>query len=222
VTPNSRTHWVLLVIGVVTSLAFNLTYLVDGWIRPGYDWIAQPMSALSLGPGGAVQVMNFLVFGMAGVVTAFAWRPTLAPGLGAVWYPRLRVVAGLALIGAGLFSQDPGNGFPVGVPAPAHPSTHATIHNLVSFVSLTLVVAELLILARRFAREPQWRGWATGAVLVAMAMMGFLATFGTLVGTHASGGIFEKLASMTPTLFGVAIAVRLFLRRDARFSGGPS
>jgi hypothetical protein len=222
VTPNSRTHWILLVIGVVTSLAFNLTYLVDGWVRPGYDWIAQPMSALSLGPGGAVQVTNFLVFGIAGVVTAFAWRPTLAPGLGAVWYPRLRVVAGLALIGAGLFSQDPGNGFPPGVPALAHPSTHATIHNLVSYVSLTLVVAELIILASRFAREPQWRGWAPAAVLVAVAMMGFLATFGTLVGTDASGGIYEKLASMTPTLFGIAIAVRLFLRRDARVSAGPS
>jgi hypothetical protein len=217
VTPNSRMHWSLLALGVAGSVLFNLTYLIDGWLRPGYDWIRQPMSALSLGPGGAVQAINFVTFGVIGLVTASAWRASLGSGLGATWYPRIRVVAGLAMIGAGVFSQDPGNGYPVGVAAPAQPSTHALVHNLVSYVSLTFVVAELLILARRFAREPQWRGWATLAIVAGVLMMGFLATFGSLAG-NGSGGIFEKLASATPTIFGLAIAVRLFARRDARIT----
>jgi hypothetical protein len=210
-------HWGLLVLGIAGSVLFNLTYLIDGWLRPGYDGLRQPMSALSLGPGGIVQVINFVAFGAIGVVTAFAWRASLGSGLGGTWYPRLRVTAGLAMICAGLFSQDPGNGYPVGVAAPAQPSAHAIVHNLVSFVSLTLVVAELLILARRFAREPQWRGWATLAIVSGVAMMGFLATFGALAGS-GSGGIFEKLASVTPTILGIAIAVRLFARRDARIT----
>jgi heme A synthase len=197
---------------------FNLTYLIAGWLRPGYDWIRQPMSALSLGPGGAVQATNFLIFGAIGVVTAFAWRATLGSGLGATWYPRLRVAAGLAMICGGVFSQDPGNGYPVGIAVPAQPSTHAIVHNLVSFVSLTITVAELLILARRFAREPQWRRWATFAIVAGVLMMGFLATFGTLAGTHGSGGVFEKLASATPTIFGIAIVIRLFASRDARIT----
>jgi hypothetical protein len=217
VTPNSRLHWSLLALGVVGSVVFNLTYLIDGWLRPGYDWIRQPMSALSLGPGGAVQVINFVTFGAIGVVTAFAWRPSLGSGVGAIWYPRLRVIAGLAMICAGVFSQDPGQGYPVGAAAPAQPSVHATVHTLVSFVSLTLVIAELLILARRFAREPQWRGWAALAIVAGVMMMGFLATFGSLAG-NGSGGIFEKAASATPTIFGLAIAVRLFARRDARIT----
>jgi hypothetical protein len=222
VTPDSRLHWGLLALGVAGSLLFNLTYLLDGWLRPGYDWIRQPMSALSLGPGGAVQAANFVIFGAIGVVTAVAWRATLGSGLGATWYPRLRVAAGLAMIGAGLFSQDPGNGYPVGVAAPGQPSAHATVHQIVSFVSLTLTVAELLILARRFAREPQWRGWSTLAILAAVMMMGFLATFGTLAGSQGSGGIFEKLASATPTIFGIAVVVRLFARRDARITSIPN
>lgn len=222
VTPNSRAHWSLLALGVASSLLFNLTYLIAGWLRPGYDWVRQPMSALSLGPGGAVQVTNFVVFGAVGLVTAFAWRPTLSAGLGATWYPRLRVAAALTLICAGVFSQDPGNGYPVGVAAPEQPSTHAIVHNLVSFVSLTLTVVELLILARRFAREPQWRGWATLAIIAGVLMMGFLATFGTLAGIDRSGGIFEKLASLTPTAFGIAIAIRLFARRDARIINAPA
>src|SRR5438477_12411488 len=72
VTPNSRTHWTLLIAGLVGSVVFNLVYLVDGLLRAGYDSIRYPMSALSLGPGGWVQVANFVGFGILGCATAFA------------------------------------------------------------------------------------------------------------------------------------------------------
>ena len=222
VTPNSRTHWTLLVLGSAAGIAFNAVVFVGGAVRPGYDAVAQPMSALSLGPDGWVQVTNFVLFGIAGCVTAFAWRPTLAPGPGAVWYPRLRVLAAVALIGAGLFSQDPGRGFPAGVAAPPIPTLHQQIHNVVSYVSLTTTVAELLILAHRFRREgPAWRGWATAATTAALSMMVFLATFGILIADDGPGGIFEKLASLTPTLFGIALVAQLLIRRDARITGSP-
>ncbi len=57
--------------------------------RPGYDWLSQPVSALSLGPGGTVQVVNFIAFGTLGCITALAWRLTLTGGIGETWYPRL-------------------------------------------------------------------------------------------------------------------------------------
>jgi Protein of unknown function (DUF998) len=218
VGPNSRTHWTLLLIGLVGSVAFNAIVLIDGLLRPGYDWLRQPMSALSLGPGGWVQVANFIGFGILGCVAAFAWRPTLAPGIGATWYPRLRVLAGLAFIGAGLFLADPGGGFPVGAVAPATPTAHALVHNLVSYVSLIVTVAELVILARRFADEPHWRAWSPAAAIAAVLMMAFLAAFGVLVAQGGPAGIFEKLASLTPTLFGIAIVVRLLTRHDARIT----
>ena len=218
VSPNSRTHWTLLLIGLVGSVVFNAIVLIDGLLRPGYDWLRQPMSALSLGPGGWVQVANFIGFGILGCVAAFAWRPTLAPGIGAVWYPRLRVLAGPAFLGAGLFTPDPGGGFPVGAAVPATPTAHALVHNLVSYVSLTVTVAELVILARRFAHEPGWRAWSVAGVTAAVLMMAFLAAFGVLVAQGGPAGIFEKLASLTPTLFGIAIVVRLLASRDARIT----
>ena len=49
-------------------------------------------------------------------------------------------------------------------------------------------------------------------------MMVFLAVFGILTAQHGPGGIFEKLASLTPSLLGIALAGRLFLQRDARIS----
>src|SRR5262245_45726685 len=215
VVPNSRTHWVLLAIGAAGSVVFGLTYAIDGLLRPGYDSVVQPMSALSLGPGGWMQITNFVVFGLTGIVAAPAWRATLSPGLGATLYPRLRVAIGLAMITAGLFTQDAGLGYPVGVAAPAHPSTHATIHNLAAYVSLTLTVAELSILSVRFAREPRWRGWSPLMAAGAVAMMGLLVTFGILISHGGPGGVFEKAASAVPSLLGLAVFARLFLRRDA-------
>jgi Protein of unknown function (DUF998) len=218
VVPNSGMHWSLLIAGTAGAVAFNATYLIDGALRHGYDSLSQPVSALSLGPGGAVQVINFIAFGILGCLTAFAWRPTLAGGLGAVWYPRLAVLAGLAMICTGVFALDPGKGYPPGIPAPAYPSAHAQVHNVASYISLTVTVAGLLILARRFAREPQWRGWAPAALAAAVLMMVFLAVFGVLIAHDGPGGIFEKLASLTPTLFGVALTGRLIARHDARIT----
>ena len=221
VVPNSRSHWALLILGLAGGIAFNLTWFIDGLLRPGYDPLVQPMSALSLGPSGWVQATNFAVFGAIGCLSAFAWRPTLAPGLGATWYPRLAIIAGVAMIGAAIFSQDPSMGFPVGVPALAHPSVHAQIHNAVSYIALTATIAALLILARRLHREPSWRGWAPAALTTAVLMMVFLAVFGILTAQHGPGGIFEKLASLTPSLLGIALTARLLLRRDARISARP-
>jgi hypothetical protein len=75
-------HWVLLAIGAGGRLLFAITFVVEGLERPGYDSLVQPLSALSLGPGGWMQITNFIVFGLANIATAFGWRATLAPGLG--------------------------------------------------------------------------------------------------------------------------------------------
>jgi len=197
---------------------FTATYLIAGALRPGYDWLRQPISALSLGPGGGVQITDFVVFGVLGCLTAFAWRPTLTPGIGAVWIPRLVLLAAVALICTGVFTQDPALGFPGGVPSLATPSIHALIHILVSSLSLATTIAGLLLLARRFTREPHWRGWGTAAALAGVLMMAFLATFVALI-THAGpGGVFEKLAALIPTLFGLALTTRLLRARDARIT----
>lgn len=220
VTPNSRVHWGLLVLGVAGAVAFNATVFVDGALRAGYDWLRQPMSALSLGAGGAVQITNFIAFGVLTCLTAPAWRATLAPGRGHRRYPRLRLVAGLAMVGAGLFPQDPALGFPLGASAPAHPSWHAQLHLVMAITSLVANFGELLVLSRRLAGEPRWRGWDRAALASGVLMAVFLAAFGFLTAQHSYGGIFEKLASLAPTLFGIALTLRLVINRDARISAG--
>src|SRR5258708_31878652 len=55
-----RSLLILLTCGTVGSLLFTITYLVEGATRPDYNAWQQAVSALSLGPGGWVQQINFV------------------------------------------------------------------------------------------------------------------------------------------------------------------
>ena len=117
-TPGSRAHRALLTAALVGGLLFNLTVWVDGFFRPGYNAFRQPESALSLGPGGWVQITNFIVFGILNLCFALALRKTLAPGRGSTWGPVLQGIAGLSMIIVGIFVEDPSKGYPIGVVPP--------------------------------------------------------------------------------------------------------
>ncbi len=55
--------------GTLASVLFATTYLIEGATRPYYSALQQPISALSLGPGGWVQQVNFVAFGVVGLRT---------------------------------------------------------------------------------------------------------------------------------------------------------
>src|SRR6516164_10917709 len=103
--------WLLLAAGTAGGLVFTGVYLAEGATRAGYRALAQPISALSLGPGGWVQQLNFIVFGVLVCASAAGWRAALAPGRGALGFPVLRVAAGVGLVMDGLFSQHRAGGY---------------------------------------------------------------------------------------------------------------
>lgn len=226
VVPNSRTHRLLLGAGLAGSVLFTMTFVIDGALRPGYGTLRQPMSALSLGPEGWVQVANFIVFGLLSCLSAPGWRASLAPGLGAVWYPRLKMAAGLMLITAGVFSQDPALGYPPGIRAPITASLHSQLHNVAAVGALGATIAATFVLARRLRREPRWRGWAVYAALTGTGMIALLAAFGATLDQGTVGGLYEKLATISAAAFSIAVISRL-IAYDARLAtaapgGGPT
>ena len=198
----------LLALGVAGSLLFTVVYLNEGGARPGYDAWRQPISALSLGPGGWVQGANFILFGLLIGISTIGYRAALAPGLGATAIPVLRVLAALGLIADGLFSQDPANGYPVGIAAPLSPTLHETIHQIAAIVAITALAASSVVFAARFVRESRWRAWAPFAVLAGMLTIVFIAAFGASI-THNPAGLLERLAGGTQSVFGLAVAALL-------------
>jgi len=102
----------LLGAGVVGTVLFVVTFLVDGLTRPGYDPLRHPVSALALGPRGWVQVENFVLCGALIAASAVG----LGQATGSLWLAIAVAVFGLALVASGVFPMDPMRGYPPGTP----------------------------------------------------------------------------------------------------------
>jgi hypothetical protein len=49
--------------GIIAPALFVTVFMIEGWIRPGYEPLNTFVSALSLGPRGWIQIANFISFG---------------------------------------------------------------------------------------------------------------------------------------------------------------
>jgi len=148
----------LLACGIAGPVLFSTVVLIEGATRPGYSAWRNAASQLALGDQGWMQTVNFFVGGL--LFAGFAiglWR-TLRSGPASTWAPRLIAGMGVCFVLAGIFPINPGLGYPPGV-APSY-SLHGAIH----FVAATLLVVQLcalcFVLARRFAADAGWTGWA--------------------------------------------------------------
>ncbi len=204
----------LISVGVVGGLLFAAVYLIEGVTRPGYVAWQQPISALSLGPGGWLQQINFFVFGVLTLVAAIGWRQALTPGPASVVYPVLRAIEGVALIVDAFFSQDPAPGYPVGALTLAHPTTHGIVHTLFAMIAITAIAVGDFALAWRFAYERRWRGWAVYAVVTGILTIVLIAVFGSMSSHLGSpAGLFERLATGINSVFGLLLVARLLADR---------
>ncbi|GCE21840.1 DUF998 domain-containing protein [Dictyobacter kobayashii] len=195
----------------LASLLFTTTYLIEGATRPGYSTLQQSISALSLGPGGWVQQVNFIIFGLLILWTAFAWRKVLTGGRGATSYPIFRVLEGLGILMDGFFSQDPTQGYPQGAVL-TPPTLHGTLHVVFAFMAITSIACGFFVLAWRFLKEPHWRGWAAYSLITGILTIVFITLFGMANGQHSEiAGLYERLSTGLGTLWGILFLARLWL-----------
>jgi Protein of unknown function (DUF998) len=216
--PLPRTLLLWLTVGVAGAVLFTMIYLIEAATRPGYSAWQQPVSALSLGPGGWVQQANFVVYGVCTLCMAVAWRKVLIGGVGALSYPIIRGIEGLVAILVGFFSQDPA-GYPPGTTVTTL-TLHGEIHILGAFVLVGTIVFAFLVMAWRFARDLHWWGWAAYSVLSALLTLVFMALFGMAQQHGGDAGLFERLAVSTEPIWGVLLLARLWV--GTRFMRPPT
>lgn len=198
---------------VAGAALFLIVATIEGARRPGYDPWHQAISALSLGPGGWVQRVNFIVFGSSLLITVPAWRRILAGGTGATSYPILVAIVGLSFVAAAFIPQDPAPGYdPERLDlGPAHARTRTGImHLAVAGVSASCCLATFFVMARRFAVDPHWRGWARYSRLLASIMFACIAVY-AVWSTQPTGlaGTFERLAIVVPAFWAFTFIRRL-------------
>jgi Protein of unknown function (DUF998) len=195
----------LLGCGVVAGPWFLLVSFGQVLTRDGFDLRRHPLSALSLGDLGWLQVTNFVVTGLLVLAFAVGLRARLRGGRAGTWGPLLLGAHGLGLVAAGVFTADPALGFPPGAPAgvPSAYSWHATLHGVAFAGGMLALTAACFVFARRFAasRRRAWAGYCAATGVAALLL-------GAPVPVYAPSVRFA-LAAVVTFAWIMAIAARL-------------
>jgi hypothetical protein len=194
----------LLAAGVVGPPLFVAVLLLAGATRAGYDPVRHFGSLLSLGDQGWIQIANFIVTGFLFVAFALGLRRAFASGPGCRWAPILVGGVGVGLVVSGIFSTDPGFGFPPGTPmgSPATTTWLGVLHYVgallvFGFLGLGGLPTAAFVVARRAQRLGDRRlmaySLASGIGMIAFFVAAF-AVPGTHPGASDFAGLFQRIS----------------------------
>lgn len=144
-------------------------------LRSGYSIVRDPVSSLSIGRYGWIQMISFCMTGTLFLLFAYGvWRWLQISSRKSFWGPFLLALAGIGLIGAGFFTTDPLPGYPQNLPYHLLPhTTHGQLHNLFSALVFYGLPIASFVFTRYFLKVDK-RGWALYSLI---SGIGALATF---------------------------------------------
>lgn len=173
-TTRASVTWGLLACGAVAGPLFIGVVLVQDYTRPGVEPREQPLSLLTLGDLGWIQIANFVVAGLLNLAYAVGIRRALHPGPAGTWGPSLIGAYGLGLITAGVFVPDPAFGFPPGTPhgVAGQASWHGNLHAIGALIVFGSLIPATFVFTRRFAARREWV-WALCCAATGVAVLVF-------------------------------------------------
>ncbi|MDT7725704.1 MAG: hypothetical protein QOI21_2280 [Actinomycetota bacterium] len=202
-TPSTRS---LLTCAVVAAPLWVVVSLAQAATREGYDLTRHPLSVLSTGSLGWLQIANFLVAGLLTVAGAAGLRRVMRGTPGGKWAPRLVLVNGAGMIAAGVFVMDPADGFPAGTPAgmPGPLSWHSYGHMAAGSVAFLALIAACYVLGRHFSRA----GNLGHAVASRVAGTALLLGNGWAMSGGKAGSLTLAVGAITAMLWVAVVAAR--------------
>jgi hypothetical membrane protein len=170
-SPATRVTRSLLGYGVIAGPFYVAVSLAQALTRDGFRLDKHSWSLLENGSLGWIQVANFIITGLMTVAAAVGLRRAMTAGRGRRWAPSLIAVYGVGMLGAGFFTADPAQGFPIGTPEVTTVSWHGMLHFLSGGIGFLCVIAACLVLGSRFARASRtglaWFSRVTGVAFLA-------------------------------------------------------
>ena len=147
----------LLVAAAAAGPLFVASASAQALAREGFDLRIHPLSQLSTGDLGWVQILTFALTSLGLLALAVTHRRIVTEGVGRRAVPVLLGIAGVGVVLAGVFVMDPENGFPVGTPdGPADSmSWHGVAHSVAAAVAFTALAAAAVVLTVRAVRARQ-------------------------------------------------------------------
>lgn len=177
--------------GVLAGPIYILVGLAQILTRAGFDITRHPLSFMSLGDLGWIQITNFIVTGLMVLAGAIGLHRLAQAD------KRLRRGAlflgiyGLGVLGGGLFVPDPALGFPPGTPDtyPQTMSWHGLLHFIFGQIGFLALIAASFVYARYFGANGM-RGWAIFSALTGgIFLFAIIAGVVTSVGGSAALGL---------------------------------
>jgi hypothetical protein len=191
----------LFVCGAIAGPLFTAAWIVEGATRANYDTLRYAISSLSVGQSGWMQITSFIITGLLILAFSVGLRHAIRPS-DSVWGPLLVGLAGIGLIGAGIFVTDPFNGYPPGTPIlPTVRTTHGILHDLFGTPFFLGLPITCFVFARLFTRRGE-RSWATYSVLSGFTMFAvfFVARLGFRLDSENLIALFGLLQRIVVTI----------------------
>lgn len=173
------------------GLLFIAVFITLGCFAHPYHPLQDSISTLEVTQLGYFQQANFFVFGLLLCLFAWALRRELQSGWCAWAIPFFQVLSGVGVVGDGFFLWP------------------TALHTLFALLAFNAALCVLFLFAWRVRHDTRWRGWTSGSILCAVAMMTCLFCFGMMNHLGGPAGLMEKLATTVRTLWSVALASRL-------------
>lgn len=186
VSSNNSTQFMLKA-GLLIGPLFVGLSLILAVVSSGFDITKHEVSLLLGGSLGWLQMANFIVVGLLGIICAFGLKRALGSGKASIWGPILLGTYGILLIVAAFFHPDGHHNFPVGAPTGMliPPTGHAIVHSMAFSLLALAIVANGFVFARRyFAKQ---RAWAIYSIVNSVAILVFVTLGSTLMASGQSG-----------------------------------
>jgi hypothetical protein len=166
---------------VFAAPLYFIVFMVEGWLRPGYDATSMVISQLSLGPRGWFQTANFLVLGLA----ILSFSISVALEVGAARMARvgatLLAIIGISMVASAIFPIDP-VGSVVLEPTrlvPRQMSFHSKFHYVVGTMAFFLApfTAFCFLIGNGSVKDPSWKTFWRWSLALGVAMFVGVALF---------------------------------------------
>jgi hypothetical membrane protein len=198
---------VLALAGILGPILFTAVFVIQELFRRDeYSPMAETVSALEAGPGGWVQQVNFVGFGLLTIAFAVGLHRGMRPTRAGVVGPAILVWTGVGLVLAAVFAlREDAAG------ATYDPTGLHDVNGAVFFLSIGV---GLVVTSRRMAADPRWRSLATYALATGIALLVMFVAFGVLVGPddaplHPWAGLAQRVVLAVWFSCTIGLALRL-------------
>jgi hypothetical membrane protein len=205
---NQTTLWIRLgnLSGIVAPLLWAGAIVVCASLRPGFSHYAQYISELSERGSSTENLFRYTGFVPTGVLHmlfgAFLWHTFRGSRL-ATTGALLFVVNGIARIGAGLFSCEPGCAGP-------NVLLNQQLHRLSATVAFLAIILATVIWGLVFRKFQALRLLSYFSYLSGLSGLVFLLLMESSSQTRAGTGLYERLSSGSLSLWVLVFASRLW------------